>query len=241
MFNQLISNSRWLSVAMLMQMMLFVSGSETMSVQEQDGDRMVRVADEVPAPVELIQEPPLTRASAIQSLELASKSREADPPAVRESYKHSPDLKHDLDRMAAVEVVATGYSAGKESTGKEPGHPEYGITFSGVKVVRDENSFSTIAADPKVFPIGTVLYIPGYGYGIVADTGSAIKGKKIDLYFETKDQVYKEWGKKKLEVFVIKHGSGKLNNTIWSEIEQELFPVNSSRVDQNLKVNGKTM
>lgn len=241
MFNQLISNSRWLSVAMLMQMMLFVSGSETVTVQEQLEEQVVKTDVEDQALSKFIVESPMTRKSAVQALELDSVSRAEEPPAVRESYKHSPDLKHDLDRLTAVEVVATGYSAGKESTGKEPGHPEYGITFSGVKVVRDENSFSTIAADPKVFPIGTVLYIPGYGYGIVADTGSAIKGKKIDLYFETKDQVYREWGKKKLDVFVIKPGSGKLNMTIWSEIENELFPVNSNRVDQDLKVNGKTM
>lgn len=108
-----------------------------------------------------------------------------------------------------LEVTATGYYAGVESTGKKPGHPQYGITYSGVKVRRDV--FSTIAADKKVFPIGTILHVPGYGYGVVADTGSAIKGAKIDLYFETKKQVYEEWGKKKVKVRVIRMGSGKLN------------------------------
>ncbi|HZG83741.1 3D domain-containing protein [Paenibacillus sp.] len=116
-----------------------------------------------------------------------------------------------VDRMKEyeeVEVTATGYTAGVESTGKTPDHPQYGITYSGVKVKRDV--FSTIAADRKVFPIGTVLHIPGYGYGVVADTGSAIKGKKIDLFFETKKQVYDEWGKKKVKVRVIYKGNGKL-------------------------------
>lgn len=111
--------------------------------------------------------------------------------------------------IRTVKVVATGYTAGYESTGKKPNHPEYGITYSGVKVKRDKNKVSTIAADPKVFPLGSILYIPGYGYGIVADTGSAIKGRKIDLYFATTKQVYKEWGKKDVEVQVIKRGNGK--------------------------------
>ncbi|MGV2806566.1 hypothetical protein GNF85_23790, partial [Clostridium perfringens] len=93
--------------------------------------------------------------------------------------------------------------------GKKPGHPQYGITYSGVKVKRDRNMVSTIAADPNVFPLGSILYIPGYGYGIVADIGSAIKGQKIDLYFSTTKQVFKEWGKKDVEVQVIKTGSGK--------------------------------
>lgn len=113
----------------------------------------------------------------------------------------SKALKH-------VKVVATGYTAGVESTGKRPGHPQYGITYSGVKVRRD--LVSTIAADPKVFPIGTLLYVPGYGYAVVADTGSKIKGKKIDLYFETKKQVYKQWGKRTVTVQVLRRGGGKL-------------------------------
>src|SRR5699024_6775981 len=81
----------------------------------------------------------------------------------------------DWETYPATTVTATGYTAGKESTGKTPNHPLYGVTYSGVKVTR--GTFSTIAADPDVFPIGTILYIPDYGYGVVADTGSAIKGK----------------------------------------------------------------
>lgn len=114
-----------------------------------------------------------------------------------------------IDRpLSQVSVVATGYTAGIESTGKRPGHRLYGITYSGVKVRRSH--VSTIAADPKVFPIGTLMYVPGYGYAVVADTGSKIKGKKIDLYFETKKQVYKQWGKRKVTVQVLKKGEGKL-------------------------------
>lgn len=140
-----------------------------------------------------------------------------------DKYTFLPNMKKDIAKYTAVEVVATGYYAGKESTGKNPGHPEYGVTFSGMKVQRDRNSFSTIAADPSVFPLGTVLWIPGYGYGIVADTGSAIKGKRIDLYFETKDQVYSEWGKKTLNVFIVKKGDGKITKAIWSQLENEIL------------------
>lgn len=107
-------------------------------------------------------------------------------------------------------VVATGYTAGYESTGKTEEHPAYGITFSGVPVIRD--LYSTIAADPDVFPIGTILYIPDYGYGVVADTGSAIQGDKIDLYYETVADVYNEWGKKETDVYVIEWGSGHISH-----------------------------
>lgn len=121
----------------------------------------------------------------------------------------------ELAQYKAVEVVATGYSAGYESTGKTPDHPQYGITYSGLRVRRDH--LSTIAADPNVFPLGTILWIPGYGYGIVADTGSAIKGNKIDLYFETAEDVYREWGKKNVKVYVVELGEGKVTEALFNE------------------------
>ncbi|WP_231633353.1 3D domain-containing protein [Numidum massiliense] len=125
--------------------------------------------------------------------------------ATKATLPHPPG---ELSRYERVEVVATGYTAGYESTGKTVSHPAYGITKSGVHVHR--GIYSTIAADPDVFPIGSILYIPGYGYGIVADTGSAIKGNRIDLYFDTVDDVYREWGKKATAVYVLERGSGEL-------------------------------
>lgn len=122
------------------------------------------------------------------------------PPTLEESQNWSQYPKKT--------IVATGYTAGIESTGKNPGHPQYGITYSGVKVKRD--LYSTVAADLTVFPIGTVLFIPGYGFGVVADKGAAIKGNKLDLYYETVKDVYEQWGKKTLDVYVVEMGDGKL-------------------------------
>lgn len=124
--------------------------------------------------------------------------------------------------ITSMKVMATGYTAGYESTGKTPKHPEYGITYSGVKVRRDKNTVSTIAADPKVLPLGSILYIPDYGYAIVADTGSAIKGQKIDLYFATTKQVYKEWGKKSVVVQLIKRGDGKCTEGMLKKLSKAI-------------------
>ncbi|WP_396136046.1 3D domain-containing protein [Bacillus sp. NEB1478] len=121
----------------------------------------------------------------------------------------------DKNKYPSMRVTATGYTAGKESTGKLKSHPAYGITKSGVKVKRD--LYSTIAADTSVFPIGTVLFIPDYGYGVVADTGSAIKGNRIDLYYNTVDEVYEKWGKKTLKVYIIERGDGHFTE---SELKQ---------------------
>ncbi|PWU68132.1 hypothetical protein DLJ74_11915 [Gracilibacillus dipsosauri] len=122
----------------------------------------------------------------------------------------------NLEKYEQKKVMATGYTAGVESTGKSPDHPAYGITFSGVKVKRD--LYSTIAADLDVFPLGTVLFIPEYGYGVVADTGSAIKGNKIDLYYPTVEEVYEKWGKKEVNVYVIEYGEGKLTEEVMADL-----------------------
>lgn len=129
----------------------------------------------------------------------------------------------NLGQYPKKKVIATGYTAGVESTGKSPGHPEYGITYSGVKVKRD--LYSTIAADLNVFPLGTILYIPDYGYGVVADIGGAIKGNKIDLYFNTVEEVYNQWGKREVDVYVIQEGNGSIT-------EQELTALNENEALQ---------
>lgn len=143
-----------------------------------------------------------------------------------------PKLHKAASKADTVKVLATGYTAGYESTGKRPNHPQYGITYSGVKVKRDKDAVSTIAADLKVFPLGTILYIPGYGYGVVADKGSAIKGHKIDLYFSTTKQVFKEWGKKEVEVRIVKRGSGKLTEAMLKELGRAV-EVNKELPDRN--------
>lgn len=129
----------------------------------------------------------------------------------------------DIDKYPVVKVIATGYTAGPESTGKSEGHPEYGITYSGLEVKRD--LYSTIAADLDVFPLGTIIYIPDYGYGVVADKGGAIKGNKLDLFFHTVEDVYAQWGKKELEVYVIERGKGEIT-------ESELVNLNETEALQ---------
>jgi 3D (Asp-Asp-Asp) domain-containing protein len=179
-----------------------------------------------------IEPPIVVPTSAMKSLQLQERlSKYKSSQELMERSKILPTLHEDVRHFQSLEVVATGYSAGLESTGKSPGHPEYGITFSGVQVRRD--IISTIAADPRILPLGTLLWIPGYGYGIVADTGSAIKGNKIDLYYETKEQVYKEWGKKKVHVFIIRPGNGKVKESTLSLLNDML---QSTDIRQTLQI-----
>lgn len=78
-------------------------------------------------------------------------------------------------------VTATGYSLrGRTATGAPAG-------------------WGVVAVDPSVIPLGTRMSIPGYGEGIAADTGGAIVGNTIDLWFPTVAQA-NAWGRQTVTI-----------------------------------------
>ena len=76
-----------------------------------------------------------------------------------------------------------------------------GSTATGTKPVEGR----TIAVDPDIIPLGSVVYIEGYGVRIAEDTGAYIKGDRMDLYVEDWDTA-KEFGRKKLQVVILERG-----------------------------------
>ena len=90
----------------------------------------------------------------------------------------------------SINVRASGY------TPLDPGCN--GITATGT-IARK----GVIAVDPKIIPLGTKVYIPGYGVAIAEDKGGAIKGHKVDLCYETKSQAY-SWGVRNITLYVLK-------------------------------------
>lgn len=112
-------------------------------------------------------------------------------------------------------MLVTAYDAGPESTGWKRkygciGSPVYaygplkgqrkkvGITADGTKAKK-----GTIAADTRLYPFGTKMYVPGYGWGEVHDVGSAIKGNHIDVFFPSRKDAL-QWGRKYLNVIILK-------------------------------------
>lgn len=59
-----------------------------------------------------------------------------------------------------------------------------------------------IAVDPRVIPLGTRLYVEGYGHGVAADTGGAIKGRRIDVFLESEAEARK-WGRRNVDVYIL--------------------------------------
>ena len=77
-----------------------------------------------------------------------------------------------------------------------------GITAMGLPVVRDPNGLSTIAVDKSIIPLGSKVYVSGYGVAIASDTGGAIKGNIIDVHFPTVAQC-KVWGRRMVQVRIL--------------------------------------
>ena len=102
-----------------------------------------------------------------------------------------------------LDMNATAYTASFVDTGKNPGDPGFGITYSGLRVRE-----GIIAVDPKIIPLGTKVYVevPGaaadYGFAIAADIGSAVKGKHVDLFFDSMSRV-RNWGRKRVRVYIL--------------------------------------
>lgn len=71
-----------------------------------------------------------------------------------------------------------------------------GVTATGSVPVRNPNGISTIAVDPRVIPLGSLVYVEGYGQAIAADTGGAINGNIVDVYVNSTDEAINGWGRK---------------------------------------------
>lgn len=73
-----------------------------------------------------------------------------------------------------------------------------GLAYDGKPAVPNH----TIAVDPKVIPLGSRVYVPGVGWCLAHDTGSAINGNKIDIAMDSRERAY-EWGKREVYVKII--------------------------------------
>jgi len=112
-------------------------------------------------------------------------------------------MKHDKPVVAPVEgsktlrpvrsitLTATGYSPDPRENGG------YTVTATGLPI-----GYGAAAVDPRVIPLGTKMYVEGYGYAFACDTGGAIKGNRIDLAYDSYRYANTK-GRKKVKVWIL--------------------------------------
>jgi 3D (Asp-Asp-Asp) domain-containing protein/peptidoglycan hydrolase CwlO-like protein len=86
--------------------------------------------------------------------------------------------------------------SGSKVTVSSTGYCLRGTTATGIPV-----GWGVIAVDPSFIPLGTRMFVPGYGEGVAADTGSAVKGATIDLWFPTCTRAL-QWGRRTVTITV---------------------------------------
>lgn len=94
------------------------------------------------------------------------------------------NLRLDFSRALLATATAYTYTGRHTATGL---HPEVGM----------------VAVDPSVIPLGSRLYIEGYGFARAADIGSAIKGNRLDVFLESLSEC-KKWGRRQVKVYLLK-------------------------------------
>lgn len=99
-------------------------------------------------------------------------------------------VRHPAVHWETITVTATSYCL--------PGH-----TATGTPVGR-----GTVAVDPSVIPLGSTVYVQGYGWGRAADTGSAIRGDRVDVWLPPADGCAAswDWGVQTVQVEVLVDG-----------------------------------
>ena len=108
--------------------------------------------------------------------------------------------------MALAQQISRGTETGKEFFVSATAYTAFcngcsGTTATGIDL-RSNPTMKVIAVDPSVIPLGTKVYVEGYGYAIAADKGSAIKGYKIDVFIPTKAEAFR-WGNKKVKIKIL--------------------------------------
>lgn len=117
--------------------------------------------------------------------------------ALRAHASHRRPLASRSGRVGRFRLDAVSQPQGRRLSCSSTAYCLSGHTASGYPTC-----VGSVAVDPSVIPLGTRLYISGYGYAVARDTGGAIRGNKIDVWFPSLRECY-SWGCRNVTVTVL--------------------------------------
>lgn len=170
-----------------------VKETETPKEVEEAKEEKKEVKDEQAAAEEAAAEQAAAEKAADEKAEAekaaAEKAKAEKAAASASTSSNDADTQEESGRWMSVE--ATAYSRNQESLSN--------FTFSGIDL--RENS-RVIAVDPNVIPLGSKIFVPGYGEYVAGDTGGAIKGNRIDVHMEDLDAAW-AFGRRQIDIKVL--------------------------------------
>ena len=133
----------------------------------------------------------------LESLREIKKSLELE---LEELWEYEPEIHIEIEDIFPDYIVSkatiTAYTL-------ECGYPwDDGITYTGVEA----EAYRTAAVDPNYIPLGSLLYVEGYGFFVAEDIGGAVKGWHVDLYVGEGEQAKRdafEIGRRQAKVYVL--------------------------------------
>ncbi|KYG57714.1 LysM peptidoglycan-binding domain-containing protein [Planococcus maritimus] len=141
-----------------------------------------------------------------QEFAVKGAAAKATAPAKQEAPKSTQAAPTPASAPAAATPAAASTQSGKEMTVSATAYTAYcagcsGITRTGIDLRSNPNQ-KVIAVDPSVIPLGSKVWVEGYGTAIAGDTGGAIKGNKIDVFIPTQSEALK-WGRKNITIKIL--------------------------------------
>jgi 3D (Asp-Asp-Asp) domain-containing protein len=140
------------------------------------------------------------RAKRVSYLAALSRQRRLNARQIRALDRRARQVAAKAEAVQAQSAPAASAGASRVTDGartltvNSTGYSLPGRTSTGLPV-----GFGIVAVDPAVIPLGTRISIPGYGEGVAADTGGAVQGMAIDLWFPTLAQAL-AWGRRTVTV-----------------------------------------
>ncbi|HEU5138439.1 MAG TPA: peptidoglycan-binding protein [Bacillales bacterium] len=139
----------------------------------------------------LIKNPVRAKTEESVETESATKVESASTSNDSEEEKNVSRNAEDED-VRVLYAHSTAYTANCEGCS--------GVTYTGINLNKNPDA-KVIAVDPDVIPLGSTVWVEGYGYAVAGDIGSAIDGKDIDVFFSSRSDAL-NWGVKTVKVKV---------------------------------------
>ncbi|MDY3052416.1 MAG: 3D domain-containing protein [Ndongobacter sp.] len=122
--------------------------------------------------------------------------------AVKEKTVSEPKTEKIQEGTAKAAAAAAGSDVGSASAVLTMSATAYTHTGNPTATGAWPQAYYTVATDPDVIPMGTRLYVEGYGYAVAQDTGGAIIGNRIDLFMDSEAECV-EWGVRPVTVYIL--------------------------------------
>lgn len=162
---------------------------QEMATMKEDNSSLKKSIEEKDAEIKRISELRTIEVTMLQKkLKIEQAKKEEQPVVSRGVSKKVASVS-----SKTITVTATAYTAYCNGCS--------GTTATGINL-RANPDLKVIAVDPKVIPLGSKVYIEGYGHAVAGDTGGAIKGNKVDLFMSSKKSAL-SFGRQTVQVKIL--------------------------------------